>query len=72
MYTPLQWDNIQEFKNDIVDKLSNLKIFNLLNLESYDLIYGNKQTQKNWYLKSLKQIKPNIKTYLSMKEDKND
>lgn len=72
LYTPLQWDNIQEFKNDIVDKLSNLKIFNLLNLESYDLIYGNKQTQKNWYLKSLKQIKPNIKTYLSMKEDKND
>lgn len=72
LYTPLQWDNIQEFKNDIVDKLSNVKIFNLLNLESYDLIYGNKQTQKNWYLKSLKQIKPNIKTYLSMKEDKND
>ncbi|MBW0594361.1 hypothetical protein HUN03_00800 [Mycoplasmopsis anatis] len=65
IYVPLIWNNIEIFKNDIVDKLSNSTVFDNFILEPYDLIYGNEQTQKNWYLMSLKMINPTIKTYLS-------
>lgn len=65
VYVPLIWNNISSFKSNIVDQINNPNIFNDLVLESYNLIYGNEKTQKNWYLKSLREIHPKIKTYLS-------
>lgn len=65
VYVPLIWNNISSFKSNIVDQINNPNVFNDLVLESYNLIYGNEKTQKNWYLKSLREIHPKIKTYLS-------